>query len=125
MACFKGSVAGAENAGRPSLSSSKAWRKLTPSNFSTNWIALPAAPQPMQWNRPLSGLTMNEAVSSVWNGHRPAQSFVPCLPSSTPRERTSAARSVSRLIRAISSSGIRGMAPPLRRILGKPVKPKV
>ena len=58
---------------------SKAWRKLTPSNFSTNWMQLPATPQPMQWNSPFSGLTMNEAVSSWWNGHLPAKSFAAVL----------------------------------------------
>ena len=36
-------------AAEPLAKSSKAWRKLTPSNFSTNWIGLPAAPQAMQW----------------------------------------------------------------------------
>ena len=31
----------------------------------------PAAPHPMQWNRPFDGVTRKDGVFSSWNGHRP------------------------------------------------------
>jgi hypothetical protein len=39
---------------------------------STKWKAFPPAPHPKQWKTCLEGLTPNEAVFSVWKGHRPA-----------------------------------------------------
>ena len=100
------------NAAVPALSSSKACRKLIPSNFPTNWIAFPAAPHPMQWYSPFSGLTMNDASPSAWNGHFPTRSLLPCFRNSIPLALTSAARSAVFLIRSISSSGMRGMGGP-------------
>ena len=47
---------------------------------------MPALPQAMQWNKPLSGVTMKFGLLwSSWNGQRPIQSLLPCFFSSTPR----------------------------------------
>src|SRR5438045_2886889 len=74
----------------------------------TNWIGFPALPQTMQWNSPLCGETMKLGVfRSSWNGQRPMKSFVPCFFNSMPRLCTRATRSVSRLTRSISASGMR------------------
>ena len=38
---------------------------------SMNLITSPPTPQPKQWKKPRSRLTLNEGVFSPWNGHRP------------------------------------------------------
>src|SRR5438477_1152610 len=74
----------------------------------TNWIGFPALPHIMQWNSPLAGETIKLGVCrSSWNGQRPMKSFVPCFFKLMPRLCTSATRSVSRLTRSISASGMR------------------
>ncbi|OQC68391.1 MAG: hypothetical protein BWX48_00062 [Verrucomicrobia bacterium ADurb.Bin006] len=62
----------------------------------------------MQWKSPFSGETMKLGESwSGWNGQRPIQSLLPCRFNSMPRLCTSARRSVVRLIRSMSASGMR------------------
>ncbi|OQB93709.1 MAG: hypothetical protein BWX84_00447 [Verrucomicrobia bacterium ADurb.Bin118] len=71
-------------------------------------MALPALPHAMQWNSPLSGVTMKLGVAlSAWNGQRPIQSLTPCFFNSMPRLWTSARRSVLRFTRSMSASGMR------------------
>src|SRR6202522_968183 len=71
-------------------------------------MTLPALPHAMQCHKPLSGETMKLGVSwSLWNGQRPMKSFAPCFFNSTPRLCASATRSVSRLTRSMSASGMR------------------
>lgn len=111
---FKVRLAGVEasKAAEPPLErSSKAWRKLTPSCHSTNWMAFPALPQheAMQRNKPLEGVTMRFGVLvSLWNGQKPIQ-LAPCFSSFSPLDWIRAMRSVSLLMRSISSFGILGM----------------
>src|SRR4029453_612207 len=61
-------------------------------------ITSPCAPQPKQWKKALSSLTLKEGVFSLWNGHSPR-----C---SRPRRcsRTRRPTTEDRLSRALSSS---------------------
>src|SRR3546814_14275131 len=50
----------------------------------TKPITSPWAPQPKQWKKPLSSLTVNDGLFALWNGNRPGNSR-PRLSSRTER----------------------------------------
>src|SRR4030095_1079641 len=56
-------------------SRSRACLKDTPSISSMNRITSPPAPQPKQWKRPFSSLTVRDGVFSEWKGHKPLYSL--------------------------------------------------
>jgi hypothetical protein len=93
---------------KPSRSSSTAWRKLTPFFFIAQSMGPPAAPQPKQWNRFFSGVTVSDGVSSWWKGQTPIRSR-PRFSSLMPLPSISRATDTSAFSRSSSDSAIRAM----------------
>src|SRR5271156_2411035 len=91
------------------FSSSKAWRKLTPSARITQSNTLPPSPHsPLQCHTFCTGSMHKLGFRSSWNGHNPMSSL-PRRFSFTPRASARRSRETSRFSRLISSSGIRAI----------------
>jgi len=71
----------------------------------------PCSPQPKQWKKPRSSLTVNDGVFSAWNGQSPTK-LRPRRRSATTSETTSTRLARSRMVR-MASSRIRPAMPAL------------